>query len=39
MYRNATTEESPEIGTPWKWAEMINDMLNSGAKGGDGPSE
>ncbi|KAM0194300.1 hypothetical protein ACHAPA_005206 [Fusarium lateritium] len=38
-YWNATTEESPEIGTPWKWAEMINDMLNPDSKGENGPSE
>ncbi|RBA20965.1 chitinase [Fusarium proliferatum] len=28
-YYNSVTEASPEIGSPWKWAEMINDMLNS----------
>ncbi|KAJ9426960.1 chitinase [Fusarium oxysporum] len=27
-YYNSVTEASPQIGEPWKWAEMINDMLN-----------
>ncbi|KAF4467495.1 chitinase [Fusarium albosuccineum] len=27
-YWNSATEKHPEIGTPWKWAEMINDILN-----------
>ncbi|KAM6532750.1 hypothetical protein FALCPG4_005802 [Fusarium falciforme] len=32
-YWNAVTEESPDVGTPWKWAEMINDILNTKPKG------
>ncbi|RMJ15222.1 hypothetical protein CDV36_005127 [Fusarium kuroshium] len=32
-YWNAVTEESPDVGTPWKWAEMINDILNPKSKG------
>ncbi|KAM0426362.1 hypothetical protein ACHAPT_008408 [Fusarium lateritium] len=27
-YWNALTEESPVVGAPWKWAKMINDILN-----------
>ncbi|KAL2692440.1 hypothetical protein Neosp_002849 [[Neocosmospora] mangrovei] len=32
-YWNAVTEESPDVGTPEKWAEMINDILNPKSKG------
>ncbi|KAJ4258733.1 hypothetical protein NW762_007819 [Fusarium torreyae] len=28
-FESAVTDEGPEVGTPWKWAEMINDILNS----------
>ncbi|KAF4982762.1 hypothetical protein FZEAL_1663 [Fusarium zealandicum] len=28
-YSNAVTKENPEIGTPWKWAEMIYDIFKS----------
>ncbi|KAI5460451.1 glycoside hydrolase superfamily [Mariannaea sp. PMI_226] len=27
-YFNAVTESNPEVGTPWKWAEMINEILS-----------
>ncbi|KAF5017583.1 hypothetical protein F66182_10473 [Fusarium sp. NRRL 66182] len=33
---NAVTEQDPEVGRPWKWAEMINDMLNPGSESSDG---
>lgn len=32
-YFNAVTEGHPEEGTPWKWAELINDILSSEPKG------
>lgn len=37
-YFNAMTEGSPEVGTPWRWAEMINGILNPGL-GGKEPEE
>ncbi|KAH6886284.1 family 18 glycoside hydrolase [Thelonectria olida] len=32
-YFNAVTEGHPEEGAPWKWAEMINEMLSSELEG------
>ncbi|KAM5358119.1 hypothetical protein ACJZ2D_015586 [Fusarium nematophilum] len=31
-YWNAVTEDSRDVGTPWKWAEMINGVLNGDGK-------